>query len=254
MLRHLGFSSTKYSLPGALCAGAQSPEGALNGFPPVTTIPFTRAQFEAAPKKLLREGRAANARVSCVEMNGKLWTVKDFSSRSWIVRHTVAPIFLKRELAFIERLRGIEGFADAGFRLDKDAIAVAFLPGRPYGDFLKTEIKPDFLEALEKLVAAMHARGVVHLDLRGAWNVMVRPDGGPAIIDFQSSLFTDRMPKRLRTLLEDFDRSGVLKKWRRCCPNEMGEARRAELERINRLRRWWIFRGYFGMKKPPKQR
>ena len=43
--------------------------------------------------------------------------------------------------------------------------------------------------------------------------------------------------------------SGALKKWLKYQPEAMGDERRQELERINRLRRFWIFRGYFGLKK-----
>ena len=43
--------------------------------------------------------------------------------------------------------------------------------------------------------------------------------------------------------------SGALKKWLQFQPEMMGEERRKELERINELRKFWIFRGYFGLKK-----
>ena len=39
--------------------------------------------------------------------------------------------------------------------------------------------------------------------------------------------------------------SGALKKWLQFQPEMMGEERRKELERINGLRKFWIFRGYF---------
>ena len=87
------------------------------------------------------------------------------------------------------------------------------------------------------------------LDVRGTGNVMIRPNGSPGLIDFQASLYTGWMPGFLRRLLEDFDMSGALKKWLQFQPEMMGEERRKELERINGLRKFWIFRGYFGLKK-----
>ena len=76
-----------------------------------------------------------------------------------------------------------------------------------------TETFQPNLEAFEELLRAMHARGVVHLDVRGTGNVMIRPNGSPGLIDFQASLYTGWMPGFLRRLLEDFDMSGALKKW-----------------------------------------
>ncbi|MBM6702905.1 hypothetical protein H6A60_00045 [Sutterella massiliensis] len=215
--------------------------------------PFTREDMKSAPQKLLRDGRTANAVVTKIEAAGRTWTVKDFSSRPWFVRWFIAPVLLSRELAFLNRLEGVDGIADSAFRIDRYAIAVQFMPGESIGKRVKERVTPDFLEKLEALVDAMHARGVVHLDLRGLGNVMIRPDDTPGIIDFQSSLFTDRMPRGLRKILEDFDFSGVLKKWAKYQPEAMGDARKAELERINKVRRFWVFRGYFGMKKKKRR-
>ena len=78
---------------------------------------------------------------------------------------------------------------------------------------------------------------------------MVRSDGTPGLIDFQASLYTGWMPSFVRRFLEDIDMSGAFKKWLQFQPEAMGEERRGELERINRLRRFWIFRGYFGLKR-----
>lgn len=213
------------------------------------TLPFTRADMARAKTKLLRDGRIANAVVTRVELDGTAWTVKDFSSRPWYVRYTVAPFLLRRELSILARLHGVDGIAEQSFRIDQFAIAVSFMEGANIGQVPPATVTPSYLEAFEKLLQTMHHRGVVHLDVRGAGNVIVQPDGKPGLIDFQASLYTGWMPNWLRRLLEDFDMSGALKKWLKYQPEAMGDERRQELERINRLRRFWIFRGYFGLKK-----
>lgn len=43
----------------------------------------------------------------------------------------------------------------------------------------------DFFEHLAALLAAVHARGVAHNDLHKEPNVLVQPDGRPALVDFQ---------------------------------------------------------------------
>ena len=186
--------------------------------------------------------------VTRVEIDGRSWTVKDFSSRPRWVRFFIGPFLLNRELSILSHLTGIDGVSQEFFRIDRDALAVLFMDGNDIFD-KPSLVTPVFLEALEDLLQAVHARDIVHLDVRGMGNVIVRPDGTPGVIDFQASLFTGRMPKFLRRFLEDIDMSGAFKKWLQFQPEAMSDERRKELERINRWRRFWVFRGYFGLKK-----
>ena len=216
---------------------------------------FTREEFEAAlDRKLLRNGRSANAVVWCVKKNGVTWTVKDFSSRSWAVRTLIGPFLIRRELAALKRLQGIDGIAGKAFRIDKHAIAVEFLEGDAIDGIDPKRVTVDYLEKLEGLIAVMHSRGIVHLDLRGLGNMLVRPDGTPGLIDFQAAVCTDHCPRGLRNILEAMDVSGALKRWKKFQPQAMGEERRQRLEEINRVRRFWVFQGYFGLKAKKKQK
>ncbi len=219
-----------------------------------TTSMFKRSDLSRAKIQLLRNGHFANAVVSRVDLDGESWTVKDFSSRPWYVRRFLAPWLLGHELSILRRLQGIDGVAQKAFRIDRDAIAVEFIDGSSLSRADKALISPAYLEALEELLRRIHAARVVHLDTRGTGNIMVREDGSPGLIDFQASLSTAWMPGWLRRILEDVDMSGVLKKWRKYRPEAMGAEREAELERIDRLRKFWIFRGYFGLRKRRRRR
>lgn len=204
---------------------------------------FSREDLKRADRRLLRDGRLFNARVDLVNMDGVLWTFKDFSSRPWFVR-IIAQLLLWREQKALERLKHIDGFAPDVFRLDRNSLAVRFIEGRPLTRVPKEDITPEFLTDLESLTRKMHQAGIVHLDIRSLSNVVMRPDGRAAIIDPQAAMCTENMPNWLRRALEDIDISGAYKKWQKFCPDQMGEERRKELARINRFRRFWIFRGY----------
>ena len=97
------------------------------------TKPFARADLAQAPTKLLRNGRVANAVVTRVEIDGRSWTVKDFSARPWWVRTFIAPFLLRRELSILARLRGVEGVSQESFRIDREAMAVLFMEGSNIG-------------------------------------------------------------------------------------------------------------------------
>jgi hypothetical protein len=216
--------------------------------------PFDRRRLAGAERELLREGRFANARVERVRIDGCDWTFKDFSTRHWLVRHTVGRLLLRRELRALQRLDGIDGVPAQAFRLDAFAIAARFVPGRSLVTARDGEMSTDYLSALEALLQQVHARGLVHLDTRGGGNLIVRPDGRPGIIDFQAALSTRWLPGPLRRAIESLDMSGVYKKWLRWQPETMGAARRAAYERATRWRRLWLLRGYFGLRKKSPRR
>lgn len=208
--------------------------------------PFTRADFEKAEKVLLRDGRLFNAVVTQVTLAGRTWTVKDFSTRPFFVR-PFGRFLLARELKAAHYVADIDGFAAEAFRLDENAVALTFIPGKTLAELPREEVTPAFLICLEELIKSMHRAGIVHLDIRSNGNVLMRPDKTPAVIDFQSALATAGMPVWLKKSLEALDMSGAYKKWKIFQPDAMGEKREAELTRINRWRRLWPFKGYFGL-------
>lgn len=219
------------------------------GAAPVSERPFTRAQLADAERHLLRDGRFANARVERVRLGGGDWIFKDFSSRAFFVRHTVGRFLLGREVRALRRLQGIPGVPGDAFRVDALAMAARFVPGRALADMPKGPVSTAYLLALEALLRQVHARGLVHLDTRGGGNLLLMPDGAPGIIDFQAALSTRWMPRALRRWFEAMDLSGVYKKWLLWQPETLGPERTASLERQNRWRRWWLLRGYFGLRK-----
>jgi RIO-like serine/threonine protein kinase len=195
----------------------------------------------------MREGRWANARVSRVQIGGDDWVVKDFASRGFWARNTIGRFLLGRELRALCRLQGIDGVPADAFRVDGHAIAARFIPGARMDRAQEERLTGSYFRALEDLLRQVHARGIVHLDTRGAGNVLITPEAGPALIDFQSSLDTGWMPAGLRRLLEDLDLSGAYKRWLKHDPASLDDERRALYERITeRRRRLWPLRGYFG--------
>jgi len=209
--------------------------------------PFTRADFERGGSEILSQGRWANAVLHLFRKNGDLWVVKDFRPRNPLVRETIGRLLTGRELRGLRRVAGIRGVPAGVFRLDRHALAYRYVKGtsiwRPGADKLPTE----YYRELERLLQQVHSRGVVHLDVRNARNILLDEEGRPLLLDFQSYLGTRWLPGRLRALLEQFDLSGVYKHWAGSHPDTLGEARTEVLNRMNRWRRFWVLRGYLGL-------
>lgn len=206
---------------------------------------FTRQDINEAkiPVKLLHDGRLFNARVFQVEAEGQQWVLRDFAPRPFYVR-ALLRLVTRHEVKILKCLTGVRNVSQLAFQLDKNAVVLSYFPGESLLTADPKRITVEFLEKLEKLTRTLHEAGIVHLDIRGNKNVLITPEGDPAIIDFQSGLRTYWMPKWLRKTLEDIDLSGAYKKWLAFQPDAMGDGRRRELERINRIRRFWIFRGW----------
>lgn len=232
-----------------IIAGAALASSAMSRPPSTTTPAFSRADLDAAPRELLRDGRWANARVERIALGGALWTLKDFAPRSFLVRNTIGRCLVRRELRMLARLRGIDGIPHDAFRVDGHALAARHLPGTLLSSLPAERVSTPFLEALETLLLRVHACGVVHLDTGGGSNLLMQTDGSPGLIDFQAALSTRWMPGALRSTLEGIDLRGIYKKWLQLQPQSLGEARRARFEQAARWRRLWILRGYFGVRR-----
>ena len=207
---------------------------------------FTRAEIEQAERSLLHQGRFANAQVWRCRMACADWVIKDFRAKHPLVRWTIGRFLLGRELKALLRLNGLEGIPQDAFRVDRHAIAFRFVPGKTISQFKPWELPPDYFTRLEKLVHAMHERGIAHLDMRYRQNLLVTEGRGPGIIDFQSQVGLTRLPGWLRRHFIRVDLSGIYKQWEKRAPATLDEHRRAFLHRQSRLRKFWIIKGYGG--------
>lgn len=216
---------------------------------PTASPPFGRHALERDTSHVLNEGRWANAVLYLIEHGGEQWVVKDFGSRPWLVRNTIGRLLISREFRALHSLQGIDGVPRQPFRLDAFALGYRFVAGTTLARITLDARHAGFFCALERLMQQVHEVGVVHLDSRNSRNILVTENAQPALIDFQSHLRTQWMPRAIRRWLEDYDMAGVYKHWARRSPDTIDEARLQHLGEMNRWRRLWILRGYLGVGK-----
>src|SRR5262249_14766262 len=110
--------------------------------------------------------------------------VKDFRPRGFIVRNTIGRFSVARECRAYERLAGIEGIPAFAGRVDAHARASLYRRGEALTSRPRRSLPASFFEALEELLAAVHARGVAIADLHHR-NVIVDPGAArPSLVDF----------------------------------------------------------------------
>jgi serine/threonine protein kinase len=130
----------------------------------------------------------AKADVLVVGLGSGSVIVKDYSGRRpWL--RALGRLQVRREVAAYLWLEGVFGIPSFLGRVDALALAIeriegeqlAFAPLAP-GD------GPRHLAQLRAILDAIHARGVVHNDLRGRENVLLRRTGELAIVDFAAAI------------------------------------------------------------------
>jgi predicted Ser/Thr protein kinase len=161
-------------------------------------------------------GGFANPDVFALEHGGAKLVVKDFAPRSALVRGTLARWIARREQRAWRALAGHAAVPRWAGAIDALAFAVEHRAGRPLTRSVARETPAAFFAALAHAIDEMHARGVVHLDLRHQGNVLVGDDGAPVLVDFGSALVLppgSALARVACALLGWIDRSAV-EKWR----------------------------------------
>jgi hypothetical protein len=171
--------------------------------------------------------------------------LKDYSAKSAPVRWFGRRQLL-RERRALARLQGLLGVpADFG-----EVVPCGLLMESMHGEpITRWRRRPaDQLAALfarlEALVAKMHERGVVHLDLRKRDNILIGADGSPSVIDFNASVCFAPGSIRARLffpLLRRIDQSALLKWKAFLLPAGLSAAESRRHRRMRLLRRFWIF-------------
>jgi predicted Ser/Thr protein kinase len=149
---------------------------------------LTRADLAARTVEVLSRGGWGNPDVFLVECAGGLVVVKDFRPRSWWLRWTWGAWANRREARAYRALEGLASVPRLLGRLDRHAFVLEYRAGTQLSRSLVLTVPREFISELTGAVSQMHARGVVHLDLRHRSNVLAGEDGHPVLLDFASAL------------------------------------------------------------------
>jgi serine/threonine protein kinase len=175
-----------------------------------------RESLESRRVKLLNRGGWANPDVFLVRtVDDELVVVKDFGPRSALVRRLLGRWITSRELRAYAALADSPGVPRLHGTIDSLAFVLEYRPGVLLSRSLAGHLPEEFMSELEQAIRAMHARGVVHLDLRHRSNLLAGEDGHPVLIDFASALCFRPGSLMARTLLPLLARIdlGARRKW-----------------------------------------
>jgi serine/threonine protein kinase len=209
--------------------------------PPLPALPRREALARAG---VLKAAGPTKADLRVLELPEGGVVIKDYGSKPWwtrvwawwqIARECRAYAFAGPQ-PFLPRLLG---------RVDALALALERIPGKQLADVHGAYAnKGALLSSLRAAIDALHARGIVHLDLRGRENVMVTPEGRIFLLDLGGAVWLrpgGLLHRWLFPWLVTADEAAWIKWKEMLAPGNLDARERAFDRRFRRLRALWIF-------------
>jgi len=187
-------------------------------------LPHSRADLAGCVERVLRPATRAKPAILLVHCGGHRVIVKDFSQNGWMLRNLYGRYVVRHECRIYRQLDGVEGVPAFHGRIDTFAFAVDLVEGTTLKRLGSEGVSAESFERLARVIGALHARGVVHLDAHQKTNVLVDGEGRPYLMDFATAVYLGRgwlARKVLVPLLARADWRGFLKLKARYCPEAL---------------------------------
>jgi len=181
--------------------------------------------------------------VKLISQKNKKVIWKDYSTRPFWVRKTWGNAMVNNEFAILKRLQGVKGIPNA-IRKTDNGLFIEYIEGKFLNKFREGELPYGIISKLENLIAEIHKRCIVHLDLAQRKNILITSDFEPYIIDFANALYLRPAASLAGTFfnyLRLIDKGSLLKFKNRYFPNKMTTSEKKYLKRFWAIRRWWFF-------------
>lgn len=159
--------------------------------PSVSTM--TEPQSSHRVLTVLREAGAARPEVRLEDWDGLHVVVKDYTVRATWVKLVVAGFLVKREAEAHRRLEGIDGVPPALPVTNPHIFAHVYADGRSAPE-VSEPLTPEFFDRLYEMIAAIHERAMAHGDLKRLPNILVTPEGMPALVDLSAAIMSGSNP------------------------------------------------------------
>jgi hypothetical protein len=138
---------------------------------------------------ILRAGQGSRPEVRVVRDGDLLLVVKDYSvGNRWL--KLIGRVLLPREYGAYQRLEGLPGVPKCYGCPTPLMLVIEFVESQPSSQAPLRLLTPQFFAELRELVDTMHARGMVHGDMKRLDNILVDPQGHPTLIDFSAAFLS----------------------------------------------------------------
>ncbi|HUS80305.1 MAG TPA: RIO1 family regulatory kinase/ATPase [Armatimonadota bacterium] len=202
---------------------------------------LTMEDLDRITVRVLREAWRSRPEVRLVSLDGELAVVKDYGRGGTWFKGLMGAYLIHREAAALRRAEGMANVPRLLALPEISALVMSYVEGVPATSLEDGRLDESFFERLTEMVAALHARGIAHGDLEKLDNIMVTPDGEPALVDFTSAILSGANPLAALALPEvmDNDRRAIYKLKECCAPHLLTAAEREALRTRGGLELWF---------------
>lgn len=144
-------------------------------------------QLRAGTVEVLRRGGGSRPDVLRVRHDDTDSILKDQNGCDAAFARLLGPVLAWREARALRRLHGVVGVPELLGRPDSRSVLMEYIPAAPITQASHDDW-PAFFAALERMLDAVHDRGVAHCDLRSPNNTLVSDAGDPVLVDFVASV------------------------------------------------------------------
>ena len=206
------------------------------------TQPLTRAALARLPGTVLKDEGEGAARLVRYELPSGPVILKEWEPRRSRLLAWWARFLMRREIRHYRLLDGCPGIPRyLGHERDA-ALILQFIDARPMARKLPRPLLHAGLDDLQRVVAAIHERRFVHLDLHQKLNALIDAQGHAWLVDLGQGLDCRRgvVRRLIFPLLVRIDERAVLKFRARYAPETFDPAQRDRLvARYGERRDWW---------------
>ncbi len=198
-----------------------------------------RADLRGWPATVLKDEGEGAARIVRFDLPDGGVIVKEWEPRKSRLLALWARLLMRREIRHYRQLDGCLGIPPFLGHEGDAALLLRYVEARPIHRNLPRDLLHAGLDDLERVLAAIHARRFVHLDLHQKLNALIDGQGHAWLIDIGQGLDCSRglLRRLLFPVLARVDRNAVLKFRARYAPETLEPARREQLVARHGVRR-----------------
>jgi len=146
------------------------------------------ASLRAAAVEVLRRAEGTRPDVLLVRYNDGLAVLKDYSEAHGLVPHWIGAWAIHREARALKALVDVAGIPRFLAQPGPYSLLISYTASRPIRKIKRGMLPVEYIDALDRIIAAIHAHDIAHCDLRSRGNVLITPEGQPFVVDFAAHL------------------------------------------------------------------
>jgi tRNA A-37 threonylcarbamoyl transferase component Bud32 len=180
-----------------------------------------REDIESVTVRVLRPAERARPDVRLIRLDGRLCVLKDYGAKAPIFKRLLGAFLVWREGVAYQRAAGVAGVPALIGTVGRCGLITEYVESAEATSADNSFFTPEFFATLEHSITELHRKGVVHGDLKKLENVLVTPDGHPALIDFTAAFVTGSSPLSAAVFpwIVDDDMRAITKLKLRCAPH-----------------------------------